>query len=198
MRRLAFLLIALGILLAVAGIDAASAQVRPYPRIPFRLDANSVFQQGCFAPCMCPILEVRDLSGRFVLRPVGHDGGYAVFEVSRVDWEVPRGDGSRHVQGAGTYRIDPRRSLQRLELDLQIDDEPVEHYDSGIVAAKERFPRIDITISINGMFCFDTVFEVRAAPAPLSVSPLVELPAKMLEAPEAGTSWGMLKADFRP
>ncbi len=43
--------------------------------------------------------------------------------------------------------------------------DPVQHLGSGQVVGGFEFPRIDITISVNGIWCFDTVIHVNAVPA---------------------------------
>jgi hypothetical protein len=73
--------------------------------------------------------------------------------------------GSR-ATGSGTFRLSPGPDpRQQLVLDLSIDGGRVERYDSGVVPAAARFPRIDALASLYDMQCFDRVFEVRAAPA---------------------------------
>jgi hypothetical protein len=47
-----------------------------------------------------------------------------------------------------------------------VGDDPVQHFDSGVVAPPVPFPLLDLTISIHGAYCFDTVIQVRARPFP--------------------------------
>src|SRR5262249_54568972 len=56
---------------------------------------------------------------------------------------------------------------QQLTLDLQIGTNKLEHFDSGLVTGPAPFPDIKVTISMNGMVCFDKVFAVSASPVPL-------------------------------
>src|SRR5436190_11470283 len=40
----------------------------------YRLSQDSSFQQGCFPPCLCPIMLAMPVKGTFVLTPTGFDG----------------------------------------------------------------------------------------------------------------------------
>ena len=42
-----------------------------------------------------------------------------------------------------------------------------EHFDSGLVAESVPFPEINVAISTNHQFCFDTVFNLDASPEPM-------------------------------
>ena len=126
----------------------------------YRLAPESSYAQGCFAPCLCPVMIQSGVSGSFLAVPLEPDGSVRVFTIQQVRWLVP--DPALLVRGSGTYRIDTDALVQRLELDLQVGNDPVEHYDSGLVPAKAKFPDIDVAISLHGMYCWDTVFGVRA------------------------------------
>jgi hypothetical protein len=54
--------------------------------------------------------------------------------------------------------------VERLGLDLTVDGEPQTHYDSGLVPVGAAFPRIDTSISINNLVCYDTLIHVDAWP----------------------------------
>lgn len=147
----------------------AANEVAPAsPRI-FRLSKASTFQEGCFPPCRCPIFEGVNVRGTLTLTPVGFDGSFQLFVVEEVNWTVGLGDPERRITGSGTYRIELSTSsfqpLHRLQLDLMVDDEATEHFDSGLVVATDD-RNITITISINGMFCWDRVIVVNASPVP--------------------------------
>jgi len=109
--------------------------------------------------------------GTFKLTYQGADPNSVVhtYDVSDVNWTVPTNDPSLRVIGSGTYQIgspDPIGLLQhRLQLDLRVGDEPVAHFDSGWVPVDQN-GGIHITVSMNGMFCFDTVFRIAALPVP--------------------------------
>jgi hypothetical protein len=110
------------------------------------------------------------------------DGSHAVYtarpastildyRVDDVNWLVRfngAGTNELRVTGSGVfYRVGPSASeAQRLKLDLTIDDQPVQHFDSGWVKPTVSFPQIDLMVSINMMVGLDTVFGVVAAPVP--------------------------------
>jgi hypothetical protein len=105
--------------------------------------------------------------GTFVLTANGFDGLFDQFVVTEVNWKVTLPDGEVRVTGSGTYRVGGEFAIQhQLSLDLKVGDDPVQHFDSGLVAGGGDFPRINITISIHGQYCFDTVFSLDAAPIP--------------------------------
>ncbi len=134
-------------------------------------ESKSTFQRGCFPPCMCPIWEGRPVRGTLRLTYTGNDGSMDVYAVQDVNWVLPYSDLELWMTGSGTYRIGspgPLTVLQhRIELDLEVGDDPAEHYDSGLVNVG-NFPDIDITVSIHGMFCLDTAIHLDARAVPNS------------------------------
>ncbi len=159
--RVAIVLVAIG---AAFLPRVASSEV-------YRLTDASSYQEGCFDPCLCPMLDQRPALGTFSLRFTGSDGGFDHYAVEDVHWKVPGSDPELRVTGAGKYTIgspDPITVRQhRLELALRVGDSPVENFDSGWVIGP-NLPHIQITISINGMYCYDRVFVVDADPVPAS------------------------------
>src|SRR5437016_1398359 len=148
----------------VAGSTSASAQASTL----YRLNKESTFQQGCFPPCLCPIMIAVPVNGTFVLTPTGFDGLFNTYAVTDVNWLVSIGGTDTIVAGSGTYKFGGEFALQQqLSLDLQVGGEKVQHFDSGLVTGPAPFPDIKVTISANGQVCFDTVFEVTASPVPL-------------------------------
>ena len=148
----------------VAGSTPASAQTSTL----YRLNKDSTFQQGCFPPCLCPIMIAVPVKGTFVLTPTGFDGLFNTYAVTDVNWLVSIGGRNTTVTGSGTYKIGGEFALQQqLSLDLQVGGDKVQHFDSGLVTGPAPFPDIKVTISVNGQVCFDTVFEVSASPVPL-------------------------------
>jgi hypothetical protein len=142
----------------------AQARAAATPTV-YRLEPGSTFQQGCFPPCLCPILQTVDLRGTFNLTPAGFDGLFSAYDVTDVNWIVSLGDSALRITGAGTYRVGGEFARQhRLELDLKVGEDPAQHFDSGLVPGGSGFPRIQITISMNGQYCHDRVFVVNAAP----------------------------------
>src|SRR5690348_8932535 len=135
----------------------------------YRLNQGSTFQQGCFAPCECPIMVATPVKGTFDLKPTGFDGQFDTFAVLDVRWLVPMGTTNRLYTGQGTYKVGGGQ--QELSLYLQEDGGTVQHYDSGLMPESTQFPDIKVTISINHQVCFDTVFGVSASPVHLAVVP---------------------------
>jgi hypothetical protein len=138
-----------------------SSQIQPY-----RLLSESTFQRGCFGPCLCPV-EQEPIRGTFALVPLQQNPLFTEFAVVDVDWRVtlPNSAADIPVRGFGTYRFGGEvAATQELSLDLSVGDQPLTHYDSGITAGGQNFPRIDILISIEGAYCYDTLIDVHAAP----------------------------------
>ena len=133
----------------------------------YRLDAGTTYQTGCFEPCLCPILVETPVRGTLVLTPDGVEGAFSRFKVSDVNWTVSLGDPELRVTGSGVYLAGGDSGAeQRLLLDLVVGDLPVERYDSGFVKGAD-LPAIQVTVSIHGMYCYDTVFALSASPVPL-------------------------------
>jgi hypothetical protein len=153
--------------IAIALAAPALAQTSNGPATRYRLQKESSYQEGCFDPCACPVLIREPLEGSFQLVPTGSDWLFRYFDVRNVDWRVGRGSSALRARGSGKYRIGGEFAVQhQLTLDLQINDGPLEHFDSGLVAGGGNFPRIDIVISLHGVFCYDKVFDLHARPAP--------------------------------
>ena len=177
-------------LLVGIALDAHATQ-------PYRLDPPSNYQQGCFEPCMCPILMFEGVRGTFATTPLGTDDGFEVFRVRNLRWVLP-GAPPRQVRGSGTYRIDRQAEEQRMELDLFVGNDPVQHFDSGIVPAGDVFPDIDVVVSIHGMFCYDVVFELRARA--LDIDPRKwpdELDPQAPRGPKELRTWSLVKSLYR-
>src|SRR5437867_4330146 len=155
-------------LLVLWGIAAASTHASAQTGTLYRLNQDSTFQQGCFAPCLCPIMIAVPVKGTFVLTPTGFDGLFNTYAVTDVNSVVSIGGTNTTVPGNGTYKIGGEVALQQqLSLDLQVGGDKVQHFDSGLVTGPAPFPDIKVTISVHGQVCFDTVFEVSASPVPL-------------------------------
>jgi len=144
--------------------SAAGAQVVGTSRT-YRLLRASDIQEGCFAPCLCPISLGEDLKGRFRLTFAGNDSLFANYRVSDATIVAPQF--SRTYTGGGTYRIGGEFALvQQMTLDLTSGGVE-QRFDSGVVQATgpvPRWPRIDVTLARNNFFCFDTALHVVAAP----------------------------------
>jgi len=84
-----------------------------------------------------------------------------------VNWVVSINGKDTLVSGSGAYKVGGEFALQQeLTLDLKVGDNAAQHFDSGLVGSSVPFPAIDVTISINNMTCFDTVFHVVTTPVP--------------------------------
>ena len=165
----------------------------------YALQKDSHFEEGCFAPCMCPVLMHDDLRGRFSLIPIGTDNGYEVFEVRNLRWfESTWNSSTTEIKGSGTYRVSQSAKLQRMELDLWIGNRDREHYDSGLVPLSVLPPLLEITISRNGQYCWDTVFYIDAAPTPNDLRPPPLQFEDRDEERQALTTWGRLKKLWVP
>ena len=138
----------------------------------YRLNQDSTYEQGCFPPCLCPVLASSAVRGTFVLTPTGFDGLFYTYAVEDVDWVVSIDGTNTLVTGLGTYKLGGEVALQQeLSLYLQVGGATIEHFDSGLVSELTQFPDIKVTISINGQVCFDTVFGVSASPVNLTLIP---------------------------
>ena len=109
------------------------------------------------------------VKGTFVLTPAGFDGQFNMYSVENVQWAVPMVDTNKVYTGQGTYKVGGGQ--QELSLYLQEDGGAVQHFDSGLVQESTQFPDINVTISIHGQVCFDTVFGVSASPVHLTMIP---------------------------
>ena len=140
---------------------------------PYVLVAGSTFQRGCFEPCECPIGLEQPLAGTFSLLPLSNNSIFAEYGMVDVAWKV---QGSSYatppdapITGAGSYTVGGEFAVQqRMEAELQVADEPPARFDSGLVVGGGGFPgAIDIELSQNGKFCFDTVMHVLAEAQPV-------------------------------
>ncbi len=162
--RSLILLITLSLFILAAGTSTLAAQTDP---VIYRLDKGSTFQRGCFAPCACPVWQTGTERGTFLLTHVRSDPLFENYRVDEVNWTVSTAGQELRVSGSGTYRVGGEFAVQQqLVLDLKVGDNPVEHFDSGLLYGGGEFPRISIPISIHGQVCFDTLFNLSAAPVP--------------------------------
>ena len=164
--RAALLLLIAGATLA-AGTGTVDAQTATTIPAVYRLNKDSNYQQGCFAPCLCPVLISSGVTGTFIMTQTGFDGLFTTYAVTEINWIVSLNGSDTFVTGSGTYKVGGEFALQQeLVLDLQVGDGTVQHFDSGLTGATAAFPDIDLTISVNKQTCFDTVFRVSASPVP--------------------------------
>ena len=158
--------------IAVSAIAAPSPATRS--ATVYRLSPAAAYTQGCFPPALCPIMFQGTVRGTMALTPIYSPrsaGTMFDYRVDDVNWLVRLENDATNelrVTGSGVlHGIGPFASrAQRLELDLTIEGQPVQHFDSGWVKSTVNFPQIDLTVSINMMVGFDMVFRVAAAPVP--------------------------------
>ncbi len=101
------------------------------------------------------------------LAPAGSDWLYDYYTVTDVNWTAATGDPELRITGTGKYTIGGEFALvHRLELNLAVGNNLVEHFDSGSIPVNSQFPAINITVSIHGQYCFDTILAVLATPVP--------------------------------
>ena len=134
-RTVLLLIAATTILLAASGPAIAQTATDSLP-VLYRLDKGTTYEQGCFGPCLCPVLFSEAVKGTFVLTPAGVGPLFTNYTVTGINWMVTLGGTDTFITGSGTYRI------------------------GG------EFATIAITISINNQNCYDTVFKVHASPVP--------------------------------
>jgi hypothetical protein len=173
-RRIGARLVALTVTCGIAAlsvIGATSAFADPLGArggAIFRLDAESWYQQGCFPPCMCPIMEPGEIRGTLTLIHLGEAEGIQRYAVDDVNWTVS-GDPALRIIGAGRYAIGNPGMLpvnqHRMQLDLAVGDQPVQHFDSGWITATDP-GTVSITISLNNMYCWDTAIVIDASRVP--------------------------------
>jgi len=152
----------------LAGSARGEAEFAAVPSGIYRLaEKASTFQQGCFEPCYCPILAEVPVRGTFRLTATGFDGRFQLYAVTDINWTVSLGDPELRITGSGTYKLGGEFALQQqLSLDLQVGDNPPQHFKSGLTPPGARFPSLAATLSINQMYCFDTVIAIEASPVP--------------------------------
>lgn len=153
-----------------AWAGSVRGQTTPAP-VLYQLGPNSTYVQGCFPPCECPVSLPDPVTGTFVLTQTNVDPLFTHYDVTAVHWTVVRDGKTIRISGSGTYRVGGEVAvLQELSLDLRTDGGAPVHFDSGLVAVSTRWPQIDVTISIHGMQCADTVIHVVADPAAAPVT----------------------------
>jgi hypothetical protein len=157
----------LALVFVLPGSDVpAGAQTNDRPPFPiaYVLGPDSHYEEGCFAPCECPILLQDGVKGGFALDFVGFEPPFIVYDVNEINWLVPTLN--KTFTGSGRYMIGWRgTALQQLKVSLSENGAAPVTFDSGLVPLSVSFPFIDIAISMNGFYCHDKAFYLKAAPA---------------------------------
>jgi hypothetical protein len=132
----------------------------------YRLTEKASYQEGCFPPCMCPIMMATGIRGTFVMDPDTANNGVKTHDVLYVNWIVTLGDAEFEITGSGIYRIniDTQPWVHALDLALSVDGGETQQFSSGFVPLTANDGSIDIPISINDQYCYDTVIVVNASP----------------------------------
>jgi hypothetical protein len=140
---------------------------------PYTLTDGSLFVRGCFNPCDCLPGQDQPLTGTFSLLPLSDDGLFARYGMVDAQWEVHGSSWATppdaRITGAGSYTVGGEFAVQQqMEAELQVADESPTPFDSGRVVGGGGFPdQIDVEISENGKFCFDTAMHVLADADPV-------------------------------
>ena len=101
MRKSACAALALLALVAATRSAGAGTADDPTPTL-YRLNQGSTYEQGCFGPCLCPVLIDAPVKGTFALTPAGSDGLFNTYAVTDVNWVVPIDGSDTIVSGSGT------------------------------------------------------------------------------------------------
>jgi hypothetical protein len=101
MRSLVRLLL-LAFLLALGPWPPNATAQSFFEPVDYVLLEGSTFQEGCFAPCMCPIIEPQTMQGTFVLQRLPSQGPLDLFAVGEIDWLVP--SLGKEITGDGWYQ----------------------------------------------------------------------------------------------
>jgi hypothetical protein len=147
------------------------------------LDQESAWLEGCIVGlCLCPVALFDDLSGSFRLVevPTLQPGPWRIFEVNDVRWKLRRGDQIVEIRGSGLYQTAaPVLDEQRLTLDLTLDGDPIEPFDSGTVEGGLAFPSIEVQALTPGQ-CYQEGVWLSADPLDPTPTPVPEPSARLL------------------
>jgi hypothetical protein len=145
-----------------SGVARAQTATAAGP-VLYALDPTSMYEEGCFGACTCPVTLSDSVVGTWVMTPAPPDPLYSNYDITAINWFLPQ-QGLR-VTGTGHYKIGGEFALmQELSLDLLIGDQAVQHFDSGLVQGGSDFPTVAISVALNGFSCHDTVFRLSASP----------------------------------
>ena len=176
---------------AFAAFPAFISEARP---VTYRLH-NATYTEGCFELCACP-LWFAPMTGKFRLTPISITGTYDTYAVTNIHWAV--GGVGTSITGHGTLtRFNEFAALNRLELDLAIGSDVLQHFDSGMVVAGAAWPAINIAVAMNGEpACYDIRLGVSAKPMHSDVNQdgAVDIDDLVLVI----TNWGECPRDVNP
>jgi len=164
-RPASIVILTLAFILAVSVLPVCAqlSSTSPSP-MPFVLLPDSRYEEGCFAPCECPVFFTDGVTGRFTLTFSGFQPPFIVFDVQDINWSVPVL--GKTFTGTGQYMIGwTGTAQQQLQADLSENGAPPVRFDSGLAPVTSPLPLIDIAISMNGFYCYDKGFFLKATPA---------------------------------
>jgi hypothetical protein len=154
----------IGVAALFAGAPCAAAPADTLVTTYALVTPPSSLQVGCQGPCACPIVTFPTF-GSFVLVRTGADPLYTYYAVERYIASFNNGPGAVAITGSGQYRVGGEVArLQQLTLELQVQGQPVQHFDSGLQPVRASFPALDISCAVHGFFCEDSVLVVNAKP----------------------------------
>src|SRR5205814_9645683 len=129
---------------------------------------------------------------------------YGPYAVERYIASFNNGPGAVAITGSGQYKIGGEFArMQQMTLDLVVEGQPVQHFDSGLVSASDPFPTIHVSCFLHPGQCYDSVVVVDATPSAVAgLSPPVRLRAGLEDvhpnpfASRASIAYGLERADF--
>src|SRR5262249_59299816 len=96
--------------------------------VPYVLTTGSNYEEGCFAPCECPVLINAPLFGTFQMDLIGPGDVFDFYSVPDVHWFTSNATVAHRITGSGTYKIGELSTQQEMDLDLSIDQNVPQHF----------------------------------------------------------------------
>jgi hypothetical protein len=153
--------------ITVVAITASTARAQTDP-VLYRIESGQ-FSRGCYPPCKCPLYSSDDLRGTYTLTLSSVGPLFTTYKVNDVNWVVPIDGQDTRITGSGEYKVGGEvATQQQMTLKLTVGTDAPQTFDSGLVSGGQDFPAINITMSVNGMQCFDTVIQIKSKPVPAS------------------------------
>jgi hypothetical protein len=143
----------------------ASAQV--LDPIQYTLFPQSDLTFGCTGPCACPAVTTGPISGTFTFYRTSVDPLFTHYALLNISWRYTSPGTAKvvHLTGHGTYDVGGEVALvQRMQLDLVSDGTQEQHFDSGNVPVRAKFPAIDIDVHDQVNVCIDSLLHIVSGP----------------------------------
>jgi hypothetical protein len=153
------------------GDQAASPLSTEHMTPEYELVEPSMYAQGCFGvgwrPCKCPVHLSSSFVGTFgIQRLPGSEPDFETYELFGVEWFATVDDDVIALTGSGFYQVyeEEGEMIQRLEMDLQVNDGASYYFDSGWVPGGTGgiFPEISISIRLPDSDCLNMVMDIEA------------------------------------